>query len=262
MTRTMYDSITSSAIPPGSDFVAGYVDGIYEWSPADWALHPKAIHIPIAVFENTNLGIVGDCETGDMTPEGLVRWVVMRRNAGVHPTGYCSYSMWDTCRNTFSRFRVPEPQWWIADYDGDCRLFPGSIAKQCKNSFMLGFNADFSVVADYWPGVDIPPITGGFLDMPNPISNVRIDGTKDIYIPVPGPPGSTYYTIEHFNEKHDSTPVSLEKNIPGQWLNVIECGEFSTLQYFRGIGTNGEIYQVYWDTSKPELGWQGPIRIL
>jgi hypothetical protein len=156
----MYDSITSSGIPTDARLVAGYADGRFAWTAADWKLFPNAIHVPIAVFSTTNAGLVGDSEPGDMTPAGLVRWVKMRRAAGVDPTGYCSEGSfnqngvtygWAACRAAFAAAAEPEPHWWVAAYPGGGAVIPaGAVAHQYSSTA----NYDISVVADHWPGVD------------------------------------------------------------------------------------------------------------
>lgn len=46
----VYDSTEPSAIPDTAPAVAGYIDGRYAWSQADWDLFPKAYHLTITVF--------------------------------------------------------------------------------------------------------------------------------------------------------------------------------------------------------------------
>jgi len=154
--RTMYDSVDAGAIRADAAMVAGYVDGIFKWLPNGWARFPNAIHVPIAVFPDTNDGIVGDVESGDMTPATCVGWVVRRRAVGIDPTIYMSLSNWGNVRSAFRNAQVAEPWYWVADYDNIPVLFNGSIAKQYANSRLTGGNYDASIVADYWPGIDKP----------------------------------------------------------------------------------------------------------
>lgn len=156
MTRTMYDSINASQIPRDADLVAGYVDGRYAWSEADWELFPNATRVRIAVFPTTNDGHVLDCENGDAETAQCPAWVLTRRAAGVDPTIYCSYTMWPSARAAFSTAGVAQPHWWIAGYptpvdaDGNPVIPPGAIAHQWVDRGPY----DESIVADYWPGVD------------------------------------------------------------------------------------------------------------
>src|SRR5207302_7292844 len=96
VSRMMYDGISADAhlIPTNAPLVAGYDDGRYAWSGADWARFPSAIHVHIAVFASTDSGTVLDCEPGNATPAQSVDWVLMRRRAGVDPTVYCGRNTW------------------------------------------------------------------------------------------------------------------------------------------------------------------------
>lgn len=79
-----------------------------------------------------------------------------RRGQGVTPSVYCSLSAWPTVRAEFERQGVPEPPYWIAAYPGNGpALYPGSVAHQFDSNARF----DSSVVADYWPGIDPPPLT-------------------------------------------------------------------------------------------------------
>ena len=152
--RTFYDAITPANIPTNAQGVAGYVDGRYAWTAADWARFPHAVKVRIAVFSSTNDGHVLDVEPGCSTPASAPGWVQRRRKAGVDPTVYCSLSAWPTVRAAFHNAGVAEPHWWVAAYPGNGpNLYPGSIAHQYANPGPV----DISVVADIWPGVDPKP---------------------------------------------------------------------------------------------------------
>lgn len=155
MTRIMYDGIDSDAeiIPTNAQLVAGYVDGDYAWSTADWARFPRSVHVRIAVRSRTNAGSVLDVETGDATPAASVDWVLLRRGAGADPTVYCNASTWPAVRAAFHARSVPEPHYWIADYNGSTAIPAGAIAHQYAEASRW----DLSSVADYWPGVDPAP---------------------------------------------------------------------------------------------------------
>ena len=153
MTRTMYDGITAAALPADATMVAGYVDG--DWPDADAlaARFPHALVVRIATSAATNDGIVLDVENGDATAEEAVSWVLTRRHAGLDPSVYCGQTAWPQVRAAFDTCGVPEPHWWVAQYDGIAALPSGTVAKQYKTT--AGW--DESIVADYWPGVDPEP---------------------------------------------------------------------------------------------------------
>jgi hypothetical protein len=150
MTRTMYDAVTASNVPASATLVAGYGDGYYNNVAEFRTRFPHATVVEIAVSSRHNLGVVLDVETGDATPAEAPPWVLMRRAAGVDPTIYCNSSTWPSVRAAFKAAGVPEPHWWIAQYDGDPSIFPGAVAKQYSDPGPY----DLSSVADYWPGVD------------------------------------------------------------------------------------------------------------
>jgi len=150
----MYDSTTATDIPATAEMVAGYIDGKYAWSDADWARFPTAVKVRIAVSATTEDGHVLDVEPGDATPAQAVGWVTTRRAAGVDPSVYCNASTWPQVAKAFRDAGVGEPHYWIAQYDNDPTIPDGAVAKQYANDDLLGAHYDASVVADYWPGVE------------------------------------------------------------------------------------------------------------
>lgn len=153
MTRSMYDSVNPASIPADATMVAGYVDGHYANMTAMAARFPHATLVPIAVFPSTDDGLVLDVETGDATPVQAPGWVVKRRSHGVDPTVYCNTDTWPAVRRAFAAAGVPEPHYWIAQYDGVATIPAGAVAKQYRETDAW----DASIVADYWPGVDPAP---------------------------------------------------------------------------------------------------------
>src|SRR5579875_1270578 len=153
VTRTMYDGVTASRLPTNGQLVAGYVDGRYKWTAADWARFPHAIHVPIAVFSTTDAGVVLDVEPGNATPAESVDWVLARRRAGVDPTVYMNTSTWSQVKSAFEARGVAQPHYWVADYDDSTAIPASAVAHQYRTT--AGY--DVSSVADYWPGVDPKP---------------------------------------------------------------------------------------------------------
>jgi hypothetical protein len=155
MTRTMYDGVDASRLPTDAQLVAGYVDGAFAWSAADWARFPHSVKVRIACFATTNDGEVLDVEPGNATPAESVDWVLMRRKAGADPTVYMNTSTWPTVRAAFQARGVAEPHYWVAQYDGVASIPAGAFGKQYFNNNQAGY--DLSVVADHWPGIDAAP---------------------------------------------------------------------------------------------------------
>lgn len=154
--RTCYDSVTAADIPATAAMVAGYVDGRYAWTQADWALHKAAQHVKIAVFAGTDDGQVLDVETGDATPGESVGWVRARRQVGADPTVYMNTATWPAVRAAFRAAAVTEPHYWVADWTGARHLPAGAVACQYADPRTSGGHYDLSAVAARWPGVDAP----------------------------------------------------------------------------------------------------------
>lgn len=147
----MYDSTTASDIPTSAPMVAGYIDGLYAWSMADWARFPAAVKVRIAVFATTNDGDVLDVEQGDATPSQAPAWVTMRRAAGDDPTVYVNLSNVDATRAAFAAAGVRQPHYWLAHYDNDPTIPPGYVAKQYADEALIGAHYDLSSVGPGWP---------------------------------------------------------------------------------------------------------------
>lgn len=150
MTRIMYDSVRVDGIPADAKVVAGYVDGLYANVGTLQRRFPNAVVVRIAVFAHTNDGHVLDVEQGDATPSEAVGWVKNRRLAGADPSVYCNSGVWPAVRKAFKDAGIPEPHYWIAQWDRIQQIPSGAVAKQFTN----GPDYDTSIVADYWPGVD------------------------------------------------------------------------------------------------------------
>jgi hypothetical protein len=155
MTRIMYDSVTPRNVPADAQMVAGYADGVYANLAELRARFPRATVVSIAV-RWTTCAQVRDVENGDATPAQAVLWCTQTM-AGVtsqHLTVYCNSSMWPAVRAAFQAAGVGEPNYWVAQYDGDPTIPAGAAAKQYLGDY---HGYDQSSVADYWPGVDPAP---------------------------------------------------------------------------------------------------------
>ena len=74
MPRRMYDSVTSRDIPVGVQMVAGYVDGRYAWTAADWGRHAKSRPVRITVTGQSLTAHVIDIENGAATMAMAIAW--------------------------------------------------------------------------------------------------------------------------------------------------------------------------------------------
>ena len=163
---SMYDSAEPSAIPPTAPIVAGYVDGLYAWKPADWARFPHATHVTIATGAASLLADVLDVENGDATPAEVPEWLAKRAYIGA-PRGviYTSLSNWPNVTAAVERANVPAsrtPMYWIAEWNGDPTIPQGAIAKQYRSPVApFGGESpghyDVSSCTGLWPGLLKPP---------------------------------------------------------------------------------------------------------
>jgi hypothetical protein len=157
----MADSVTPTDIPvldPATgrpwDLVAGYIDGVPRWPADAWDRFPDSVHVRIALDPATNDGDVLDIERGAANPDQAPGWTQRRRAAGADPTNYCNASTWPAVRAAYAAAGVPEPHWWIAQYDGVAELLPGTVAKQYADPPGSGGHWDLTAAADTWPGID------------------------------------------------------------------------------------------------------------
>lgn len=156
MTEYMFDGINALAAGIARQFpdaakVAGYVNGTYAWSQADWNLFPRADHVTISTRADADEGDVLDCEPGDATPAEVAGWIAMRKAAGLYrPTIYCSLSVIPAVRaGTGSYVLGRDYDIWVADYDDSAAsVYPLAVAKQYRST--AGW--DVSAVYDTaWP---------------------------------------------------------------------------------------------------------------
>ena len=155
MVRLMYDGITVGNLPSGSLLVAGYLDGVYANVPEMRARFPHATVVLVAVSASypAARGVVLDVESGDATPAQAVAWCRAYAGPNSDLTVYCDSSTWPTVRAAFAAAGVSEPNYWVADYDGDPTIPAGAVAKQYATNDYY----DTSSVSSYWPGVDPAP---------------------------------------------------------------------------------------------------------
>jgi hypothetical protein len=201
--RTMYDSTNVADDPAGAQLVAYYIDGIYATTEAAVRTRfPNAVLVPISAI-GTNAGIVGDQEPGCMDIGQAVAWVQERRAGGTDPTVYVNELYgWAGARQAFDASGVPEPHWWVADYDGIAVVPAGAVAKQYENPPLDGGHFDLSVVADYWPGVDGLFSGGG--------GNLTSQGVNDMAELVTGDSGKGGVFVSDMQTKrYVSDPGSL-----------------------------------------------------
>lgn len=145
--RLMYDSTTASDIPADAEIVAGYVDGRYAWSDADWARFPNAVKVRISVFGSLDADVL-DVEPSDATPADAAVWVAQKNARREHATVYCG---------GYNRTQVDavcaglEYDVWLADPTGVAHN--NDAATQYSWHGFTGEHFDLSLCADWWPRV-------------------------------------------------------------------------------------------------------------
>jgi hypothetical protein len=167
MTRLMYDGVRSLAAGihhsfPNAAMVAGYDNGLYAWTTAEWNLFPHAVKVHISITASANTGDVLDVEQGDATPAQAKAWIEMRKRAGLYrPTIYCSRSVIPAVRQATGNLVLGRDyDIWAADYTGQPHqvVAPGTPSALCAATQYINTTGyDASVVYDDgWPHRSAP----------------------------------------------------------------------------------------------------------
>lgn len=238
---TMYDSVTASDIPDNAVAVAGYANGEFAWSDADWARFPTAAKKSISVTPFENVGDVLDVENGDADPSQAPSWAAGRFAAGIRPTIYCSLSAWPQVIAAFEAQGVAQPDYWIASWDGDPTIPPGAVAKQYANDSMAGGHYDLSNALDSWLGSTTSPLPAHASE---PSSQEELSQVERDYI------YSQLVKLSH------ATGVSLDAPpwLPqGQRTYTVKPGD-SLSAIALSVYGDASKYQVIYDANKDVIG--------
>lgn len=152
MTTTLlcYDAVTATNIPARlAQMVAGYDDGAYAWSQADWDLFPGVPHLHISVRANPASPCF-DSETGNASPADVAKALFERNRNGLRSVVYCNTSSYPSQAQVFASAGVPRLawDWWAANYsDGD--VIPDqAIGVQYQGGITNPY--DLSVMSEAW----------------------------------------------------------------------------------------------------------------
>lgn len=211
-TRLMYDGIYPDAASIAAlhpEMVAGYIDGTWAWSAADWDKFPSStVKVQITVTASVNDGDVLDVENGDATPAQTEGWIKLRKSAGYdRPTIYCNLSTVPAVRAGTGPYLLGvDYDLWVADYDdSENQVYPASAATQ----FVSDPDWDVSAVYDdAWPHRTVP---------------------APVHYTTYGPPKLTTVSAGH-------TTVSLKWTAPGP-LNGVAASEYEVFIY-KGTNTS------------------------
>jgi hypothetical protein len=158
----MYDGINALAAGiaksfPNAAMVAGYINGTYAWTQAEWNLFPHATHVTISVTASADAGDVLDVEAGDATPAQTAGWIRNRKASGYYrPTIYCSRATIPAVRQGTGAYILGRDyDIWVADWTGSPHevTAPGTPSATCSATQYENTSAyDVSVVYDAgWP---------------------------------------------------------------------------------------------------------------
>lgn len=159
----MYDGINSDASTihrnfPNAAYVAGYINGNYAWTTADWDLFPNAVKVQISVTASANAGDVLDVEAGNASPSETESWIAARKSAGYYrPSIYCSLSEVPAVRAGTGRYVLgTDYDIWVADWTGSPHEVtapgPGVSATCSATQYENTTDYDVSEVYDTgWP---------------------------------------------------------------------------------------------------------------
>lgn len=134
----VYDSANPESIPADAYGVAGYIDGPYTWTYADWHRFYRAkMFITIDILGGNVHADAEDVEDYGVPLRDLRRWARARLRMGFIPIIYCSVGMHVKVEYTMRGIRY---DWWAAQPDGSPHILSGSDATQ----YVWGNNWDES----------------------------------------------------------------------------------------------------------------------
>lgn len=150
--RLMYDSVTASDIPATAVAVAGYLDGLYMWTAADWGRFPNAAKVTITVLGNP-VADVADVENGDLSPVQGAQWIKNRIADGI-PGPHVIYCNLSTLPSVRAECTGLPASYWIADWTSNPHIPDGDdiLACQFADATQNGAHWDLSLCRDAnWP---------------------------------------------------------------------------------------------------------------
>ncbi|MGH3165995.1 MAG: fibronectin type III domain-containing protein [Trebonia sp.] len=162
MSLTMYDGINSLAAGiakrfPDAAMVAGYINGNYAWTQAEWDLFPHAVKVRISVTASADAGDVLDVEAGNATPDQTAGWIQRRKASGYYrPTIYCNRATVPAVRQGTGAYILGRDyDIWVADWTGSPHevTAPGTPSATCSAT-QYENTQDYDISAVYdggWP---------------------------------------------------------------------------------------------------------------
>lgn len=179
--RVMYDTIAGNAgkLPLNANFYAGYIDGLYRWTAAEWDRFPAQSRVTITVLASPQ-AMVYDCEPGNGTPADAVSYARGRVAQGKVPTVYCGEgTWWPEIRSLMSQAGLTgKVNYWVANYTYNPSVAVPAGAIGIQWSDKGGGGAwDISNIADHWPGVD-----SGSAPAPAPAAPAKVETVENVKV--------------------------------------------------------------------------------
>ena len=255
MALLMRDSVNPDAIPLAGLFVAaGYADGRYAWTSAQWArFDPVPVKLSIVCFPGSD-GDILDIEQGCASPADAAGWCDrFNRPHRRRPTLYVNRGNWNAVRAAIGSRPV---DFWVSTLDGSLVSFAVAV----QNCGALGSGDPCQTSGDYDESVILDPSwTGGMpvsisahLTFPSPIHGRilagaswynwgdAVNGTLSVVQGYPPPPVDQIVAYSEVVEFTDGTFVDRINTAsgPGDWglldsqldtldvsqcLNPVEC---------------------------------------
>ncbi len=116
MSLPCVDGVVPDALP-SAPLALGYLDGQYPTYPTLRTSGRFRLVVPVTVSGHPE-AIVGDCESGDLTPIAAALWAIDRLREGRRPTVYCTHDNRDVVAFELRRrrFRADLVDWFLADW--------------------------------------------------------------------------------------------------------------------------------------------------
>ncbi len=219
---TMYDAVNPANIPinPPPQIVAGYLNGPKsKWPASAWADFPSAYMVQISVSASDFVGEVLDVESGDATPDQAPAWAQeATQRLGMQPVIYCDVANWPIVQAAFTHANLPQPFYWIANWNNQPVIPSGAIASQYKNDLAPGYDVSVVDPTFRWSRPVVP--------VPTPVPT-----------PTPGGPNVKYILWS----AGDGTPTYL---IGGNWRIALPTPE-DVLAWANAGATTEKLSQAY-----------------
>lgn len=199
----MYDGINSLAPGiarrfPRTAMVAGYINGNFAWTRADWDLFPHADKVEITVTASADAGDVLDVEPGNAAPDQAADWIRRRKASGYYrPSIYCNLATVPAVRQgTGAYILARDYDIWVADWTGSPHevTAPGLPRAACSvTQYRNTADYDVSVVYDAgWPHRHAPHAPAKAPAPPSDIRATRVTATSVTLAWRPDPTATSY----------------------------------------------------------------------